>query len=147
MKNSHFGNQRKVCTKCAEMLNIKINMKKHNELCGKNDDSGTHQEKSKVVCKHWRRGRCDRGNQCNFSHVGRQDTQSPVSQSTKSTVKCRNGLKCSFLARGRCNFGHHTENKHKKEESRGPKREGWRAKKEFLTGLTLTAAWVLLWQK
>ena len=75
MKSSHFGTQRKVCTKCSsEILNANTSMKKHNETCGKGA-SKTHktQEKSLEMCKHWRRGKCDRGSQCNFSHVGHQD--------------------------------------------------------------------------
>ena len=116
MKSSHFGQQRKVCTKCGEMLDSSLNMRKHNEICGKSVNSETTQEKSKVVCKHWRRGRCDRGSQCNFSHVGRQDAARPGIQSTKPTVTCRNGPTCSYLARGRCHFDHHTNNRHKEGE-------------------------------
>ena len=116
MKSSHFGTQRKVCTKCGEMLNININIKKHNDVCGKSVESDMIETKSKIVCKHWRRGRCDRGSKCNFSHVGQQDTPRPGNKSTKSKVTCRNGPSCSFLARGKCNFEHHINNRHQEQE-------------------------------
>ena len=116
MKSSHFGHQRNVCTKCGEILSTDTNMKHHSKSCGKSGDSETTQEKSRAVCKHWRRGRCDRGSQCKFSHVGRQDAAPPSTQSTKNTVTCRNGPSCSYLARGRCHFDHHTGNRHNEGE-------------------------------
>ena len=69
MKKAHYGNQRTVCKKCAEVLSNN-QMKSHMEMCGK-DFSGSEgtQERSLEVCKHWRRGRCDWGSSCNFSHI------------------------------------------------------------------------------
>ena len=57
MKSSHFGHQRNVCTKCGEILSTDTNMKNHSKSCGKSGDSETTQEKSRAVCRHWRRGR------------------------------------------------------------------------------------------
>ena len=77
MKKSHFGNQRTVCTKCSEILSNE-EVKRHMDMCGKSVASIERtQEKSMEVCRHWRRGRCDRGSGCNFSHVGRQDAPRP----------------------------------------------------------------------
>ena len=117
--------QRNVCTKCGEMLDKKISLKKHMDTCGKSASTSTsdvERERSREVCIHWRRGRCDRGLQCNFSHVGRQDNPPSKHQSTSKTLKpCRNGPACSYLAKGRCSFGHHEQNGHKaRDNSRRP---------------------------
>ena len=129
MKNTHFGNQRSVCKKCEEIVSNN-EMNKHNETCGRSvSEAGQIQEKSNIVCKHWRRGHCNMGNECMFSHVGYQKTPSVENQSTGSTRKaCRNGPSCSYLARGKCNFQHHNNNKHQgvqqawKSTERGPQR-------------------------
>ena len=119
MKRAHFGNQRKVCNMCSEILNANDNMKKHNETCGRVSQPIRNKEKSPVVCKHWRRGKCDRGTTCNFSHVGRQDPPRQEYQSTdKTIIPCRNGPSCSFLARSKCDFGHHMTRSHQVEQER-----------------------------
>ena len=107
IKSSHFGNQRSACNKCGEMLSINKHMKRHIESCGKDV------EKSNEVCKHWKRGHCNMGNQCLFSHVGHQNAPREKSNTTQNTtVICRNGPSCSFLARGKCIFKHHNTNNH-----------------------------------
>ena len=120
MKSNHFGNQRSVCKKCGEIGGARFDMKKHMETCGKSVSDGHQvQEKRKEVCKHWRQGRCDRGTQCMFSHVGQQNTSGHESPSTaKALIPCRNGPSCSFLARGRCNFQHHNEKRHEDNRRR-----------------------------
>ena len=108
-KDNHFGHQMSVCTKCNEILDNNKDLKNHKEVCGK-DAVGVEnkREKSKEVCIHWRRGKCDRGSQCNFSHVGWQDSPSQKHRSTRMTPEpCRNGPKCNYFAKGKCNFGHH----------------------------------------
>jgi hypothetical protein len=106
MKTSHFGNQRFVCNKCEEILNTNHNLKKHSEVCGKAKTIKAT-ERSLEVCKHWRRGRCHWGSQCNFSHVGRQDTPISEHQSTSGAPQaCWNGPSCTHLARGKCRFQH-----------------------------------------
>ena len=90
MKTSHFGSQRSVCQKCGEIIDLNEGTKKHMEKCssGKSNRVGENiREKSKEVCKHWRRCRCNRGIQCNFSHVGRQDSISPNNQATQKQLK------------------------------------------------------------
>ena len=117
MKNSHFGNQRSVCAKCGEISESK-NIKKHMESCNRRGDCHKDsQEKSKELCHHWRRGYCNRGKSCGFSHVGKQDSPRSEDKSTGNTPCC-NGPSCSFLARGRCNFAHHKEGRHQNEQSR-----------------------------
>ena len=120
MNNSHFGNQRSVCKKCGEILKANMNMTKHMEVCSKQrDDNMQAHEKSKEVCKHWRRGRCHWGSQCNFSHVGRQDLTNSEHQTTRSaSPACWNGPSCSHLARGKCHFQHHKDDEHQQQGGR-----------------------------
>jgi hypothetical protein len=123
-KNTHFGDQRTVCTKCGEMLDKSCTLKKHLDLCGKGGSTSVREverERSREVCIHWRRGKCDRGSHCNFSHVGRQDSPPSRHESTHRTLKpCQNGPSCSYLAKGRCSFGHHNHNDQARDYSRRP---------------------------
>ena len=137
VKNSHFGHQRSVCTKCGEIIDK--NMKSHIETCGKRSPENI-QERSREVCKHWKRGKCNRGQSFNFSHVGRQDTSSSEHQSTANTLEpCRNGPTCSYLAKGTCKFDHHKTSRHKDRapqhpkptQGRGPRQQGERTRCRF----------------
>ena len=95
----------------------------HEKAHGKYQDGNVQaHEKSMEVCKHWRRGRCQWGNQCNFSHVGHQDVPTSDHQSTRSASKiCWNGPSCSHLARGKCNFEHHRDNNHQQRTHNQPR--------------------------
>ena len=111
MKTSHFGNKSSVCPKCGQICNEKWEFKKHIESCGKQFEEV--KENSREVCYHWRRGNCNRGSRCGFSHVGNKDTPRPENKSTRNTrLTCRNGPSCTFLARGKCNFSHHKADQH-----------------------------------
>ena len=106
MKSSHIDKQRSVCTNCGEIINMNKTMKSHTDICGKKVTNSN--EKSREVCRHWRRGKCNRGQGCNFSHVGQQDISGSQSQSAaRAQEPCRNGPSCSYLAKGRCKFDHH----------------------------------------
>ena len=125
-KNTHFGTRRSVCTKCSEILDESMDMKEHMETCGNEDVADTPQ-RSREVCRHWKKGRCDRGSQCNFSHVGRQDEIGPEQKSTNSApLACRNGPSCSYLARGKCNFFHHITKRHNNREHQGERQHNAR---------------------
>ena len=114
MKEAHFGQQRSVCNKCGEVLNRNDSVKKHNETCCKS--AGI--DKSREVCKHWRRGHCNMGTECQFSHVGHQNVPWVKSVSTqKTSALCRNGPSCNFLARGKCMFKHHNTNNHQSNQN------------------------------
>ena len=65
-------------------------------------------EKSKEVCRHWRRGNCRCGESCGFSHVGHQLTESVEHISTNSTrvPACKHDISCKWLARGICSYFH-----------------------------------------
>ena len=100
-------------------------LKRHQELekCRKrkeqheirNHSNGNHMDevKSKTVCRHWRVGNCFRGDKCIFAHVGFQQQPPSNNVTTKSAntiaapkINCRNGSRCIWLARKRCNFFH-----------------------------------------
>ena len=58
MKNTHFGAQRTVCNNCGELIS-KSDIKEHNQICHNDINNVSHnQERSKEVCKHWKRGKC-----------------------------------------------------------------------------------------
>ena len=92
-----------VCNKCnAVCISIsdlrKHTMEDHNE------------ERSREVCRHWKEGKCFRGESCKFSHVGFQTTSgSTRSATTGASNPCRNGSTCVWLARGKCHFDHQRE--------------------------------------
>ena len=127
MKSNHFGKQRSVCPKCGEIGDNKWNIKKHMETCSKRS-SKDNQERSKEVCYHWRKGNCNRGSKCGFSHVGKQDSPRSEHQAT-GNAPCRNGSACVFLARGKCNFYHnknrfrHDQNRDRSRQERRPQAE------------------------
>ena len=125
IKNNHYGHQRDVCTKCGDMINKNIGLNKHLQSCGKGSvEKEDKREKSREVCYHWKRGKCDRGSQCNFSHVGFQDSSKSKQHSTRKTPEpCRNGADCSYFSKGRCNFGHHTTDRHYPAEQTGRSRQ------------------------
>ena len=55
VKNNHYGHQRDVCTKCGEMINKNIGIKKHLQSCGKGSvEKEDKREKSREVCYHWK---------------------------------------------------------------------------------------------
>ena len=124
IKNSHFGNQRSVCTDCGEMLDTNINMNKHMETCCR-EVTKEIPEKTLEVCKHWKKGRCDWGIQCRFSHVGHQESPGSEQKTTNNApVECRNGPSCKFLARGKCDFFHHMTTRHNNREHQNSNHNG-----------------------
>ena len=120
INNVHAENLIPVCTKCGEVGKTNEYIKKHMKLCGKKEDVHIVKETSRIVCKHWKKGNCTRGSECNFAHVGYQATQSSKDKVTSSAqIPCRNGPKCSFLARDRCRFQHHMGGKHQGGQPEG----------------------------
>ena len=104
---------------------MSISMKDHIKTCGRSlGDNGSGREKSQEVCRHWRRGRCDRGTDCNFSHVGHQDTVRPERQRAASAIEaCHNGPSCSYLARGKCKYDHKAD-RHQSRAPQGARHQG-----------------------
>ena len=92
-----------VCNKCDAICTSVPDLRAHIT-----EDHGY--EKSKEVCRHWRAGKCFRGESCVFSHVGHQTFSGPTrSAATGTTKPCRNGRDCVWLARGKCHFRHQGE--------------------------------------
>ena len=106
-KDNH-PNDKFSCTHCEMIFKSEIEMKKHTKSC-KDNNLSFESEKSKVVCRHWRRGNCTRGDACGFSHVGHQLTPNSEVRSTKPTdytPACKHGLSCKWLAKGSCSYFH-----------------------------------------
>ena len=63
------------------------------------------QDRTREVCRHYRRGNCLRGSNCKFAHVGHQNTSQSAEQTNRPN-NCRNGDDCRWFARGKCKFNH-----------------------------------------
>ena len=91
------------CYECGEMFSNLTDLMKHKDEAHKME-----QVTSRVICKHWKKGRCNKGDSCGFSHAGHQSTN-PSSTTERNSTKlkaCRNGPSCDWLKRGNCNFFH-----------------------------------------
>ena len=91
------------CPECGQMYNTAIDVKRHYDAEHKMEP-----ERSKEVCKHWRRGHCFKGDQCNFAHVGHQQSREERTTREKSirVPACKHGSKCDWLKRGVCSYFH-----------------------------------------
>ena len=91
------------CPECGQMCETAIDVKRHYD-----DEHKMEQVRYKEVCKHWRRGHCNKGDQCLYAHVGQQ--QSSDSRSTKEksmrVPACKHGSNCDWLKRGVCSYFH-----------------------------------------
>ena len=95
------------CSNCKMIIHNETELQNHERRCTGEVQHG--KVRSNIVCKHWRRGNCTRGDSCGFSHVGHQSTESSEHNSTKSTEytqACKHGLACSWLAKGICSYFH-----------------------------------------
>ena len=92
------------CNICERIFKTTAEVKKHVA-----DEHRSKQDKSNIVCRHYRNGNCVNGDRCEYSHVGFVKNHSPqeqVSSTTKKASICRHGENCSWLARGACAFFH-----------------------------------------
>ena len=95
------GSNKFECTPCGEIFKSSNELKKHTE-----EEHDMEIIKSRVVCKHWRKGHCTKGLACLFSHVGRQNEPITTSKTTTRVPACSNGAGCEWLARGSCSYFH-----------------------------------------
>ena len=92
------------CTVCERIFKNADDVKKHVA-----EEHKQNQDKSHIVCRHYRNGNCFNGERCEYSHVGfvRNSSQNKTnSGTTKKASTCRHGDACSWLARGACGFFH-----------------------------------------
>ena len=106
-KKCNHQDNKFICPNCKMIINNENEMKKHKQRC--TNEGQLVKERSKLVCKHWRRGNCCQGESCGFSHVGHQNITTHEGGLTKSagfTSACRHGSSCEWLARGKCSYFH-----------------------------------------
>ena len=96
--NCHGPNKEYDCTECGQIFTTEDNINEHMV-----NDHKIEREKSRVICKHWRKGNCLKGTSCNFSHVGHQNA---VTNERSRVPACRNGPKCDWLSKGNCSYFH-----------------------------------------
>ena len=92
------------CKTCERIFKTTDEVKKHAA-----DEHRTKQNKSHIVCRHYRNGNCFNCDRCEYSHVGfvKNNLQpNQTSTNTQKTSTCRHGENCSWLARGTCGFYH-----------------------------------------
>ena len=91
------------CPECGELFKTTIGLKKHQD-----NNHKMQQVKSRVVCKHWRKGNCVKGDLCGFSHVGHQGNSRSATTAERSTrvPACKNGPTCEWLQKGSCSYFH-----------------------------------------
>ena len=94
-------NKKLECSPCGEIFKSLDEVKKH-----KKEEHDMELVKSRVVCKHWRKGHCSKGASCLYSHVGHQNQPATTSKSTTRVPACSNGAECEWLARGSCSYFH-----------------------------------------
>ena len=92
------------CKTCDRMFKTISELKKHIT-----DEHTGMKDKSKLVCRYYRDGKCLKGDHCEYSHVGfvRNNVQlNSNSRTTQKASTCRHGDNCLWLARGECSFYH-----------------------------------------
>ena len=90
--------------------NAQINCNECGMICDNISDlnnhvNNEHEDRSREVCRQYKRGNCFRGNNCKFAHVGYQNI-SENSNNSNGMKSCRNGANCRWHARGICKFKH-----------------------------------------
>ena len=100
-RGSCHGPQEFDCTECGQIFQTAKGVKEHKE-----HDHEMERVKSRVVCRHWRKGNCLKGTSCNFSHVGHQNGSSSTTQNRSRVPACNNGPSCEWLQKGKCSYFH-----------------------------------------
>ena len=100
-QNCHGVKKYFKCSECGEMFSSVDAVKKHRE-----EEHQRTAVRSKEVCFHWRRGHCDKGDRCLFSHVGRQGDTAATNRTSTNAPDCSNGSSCLWLSRGVCSYFH-----------------------------------------
>ena len=87
----HGAKEQFDCPDCGMIFNSAEGVKRHSD-----QDHKMELVKSRIVCKHWRKGNCFKGDKCGFSHVGKQNHSEPMNTNKTSTrvPACNNGPSC-----------------------------------------------------
>ena len=122
-QNCHGVNKYIECAECGEMCRGQNTLKKHTDK-----EHPMDVVRSKEVCHHWRRGHCEKGERCLFSHVGHQNN--PAAPKRAKVPVCSNGSDCDWLRKGICSYFHPRIGVQKpwlnKKESHEPRIQGGR---------------------
>ena len=99
----HGAKEQFDCPECGMIFNSAEGVKRHSD-----QDHKMELVKSRIVCKHWRKGNCFKGDKCGFSHVGKQNHSEPMNTNKTSTrvPACNNGPSCEWLSKGSCSYFH-----------------------------------------
>ena len=84
------------CNRCEITFESNQELRRHlEESC-----DGEFQTIRNKMCRYFLNGECWRQDKCKFLHDGAKKIEK------ESIPLCKNGVNCSFLARGICNFSH-----------------------------------------
>ena len=89
------------CPECGQMFKSSHDVKKH-----QNNEHEMEKVKSRVVCKHWRRGHCTKGKFCLYSHVGHPNNAGATNKNSTKVPSCKNGSTCQWLKKQSCSYFH-----------------------------------------
>ena len=90
------------CPECGQFFTSTKDVRTHHQ-----EEHQMERVKSREICYHWRRGRCDRGDACRFSHAGRQESNgSEITRKNNTVPACKNGSSCEWLRNGKCSYFH-----------------------------------------
>ena len=91
------------CPECGQMCDSAIDVKRHYDFQHKMEPVRNNE-----VCKHWRKGHCVKGDQCNYAHVGHQNSGDLRTTREKTTrvPACKHGSNCDWMKRGACSYFH-----------------------------------------
>ena len=91
------------CPECGQMHDSAMEVKRHYD-----SEHKLQPVRNKEVCKHWRRGHCKKGDQCDYSHVGYQKSRESrtTSEPNMKVPACKNGSSCDWMKKGICSYFH-----------------------------------------
>ena len=91
--NSSSDTSTDACFKCGELFHERELLNAHIKQC--HDSFNTNRKE----CRYFRRGNCSKGDNCLFVHR------------RSRPMHCKNGVSCTYYARGKCNFYHEYESR------------------------------------
>ena len=86
--------------KCDERVSRGKDLERHmtaSEAETKSNYEGFKRSRAEIICRYYRRGFCEKGNQCLFKHEKTQRNSTPA---------CNRGVECRYLYQKRCRYFH-----------------------------------------